>query len=155
MNEYFISPDGVSSEGPLPETEIRRRLQVGELSFQAFICQNGWSKWEPILKIFPPADNSPSTVQLIEPPVYRAPDPTQPQMAIHPGDWICTQCNWTGRPVSFTGGSFLIELLLWLFLCLPGLIYSIWRLTTRRKVCPVCRSQALIPYGSPRAQSMR
>lgn len=37
-------------------------------------------------------------------------------------------------------GSFWIELALWLIMCFPGLIYSLWRLTGRR-TCPFCGSE--------------
>ena len=44
--------------------------------------------------------------------------------------------NWPGKTV--TRGSIWIEIILWLCLIVPGLIYSIWRLTTRRQVCSAC-----------------
>jgi hypothetical protein len=65
-------------------------------------------------------------------------------------DWICQQCGWIGKPKRHTDGSMLIELVLWLMLILPGLIYSLWRLTTRRKVCACCQSGLIIPCRSPR-----
>lgn len=62
---------------------------------------------------------------------------------------ICTNCGATGKPKRFTRGSFLIELFLWLCLIVPGFIYSMWRLTTRRDVCPKCGSHNLAPLDSP------
>lgn len=46
--------------------------------------------------------------------------------------WICTDSGEIGVPKSVTGGSIWIEIILWLFMLLPGLIYSVWRLSTRK-----------------------
>ena len=62
---------------------------------------------------------------------------------------ICTKCGSTGKTKSHTKGSILIELVLWLCFLVPGLIYSLWRLTTRRQVCAACGSHELAPVDSP------
>jgi hypothetical protein len=35
---------------------------------------------------------------------------------------------------------------------LPGIIYSIWRLTTRGECCKACEATQLVPLNSPIAQ---
>ena len=65
--------------------------------------------------------------------------------------FICESCGNNGWPKTLTPGSIWIELLLWCFLCFPGLIYSIWRLTARRKACPHCAGM-MIPATSPRGR---
>lgn len=66
----------------------------------------------------------------------------------------CTQCGSKfARPKTNTRGSFFIEIFLWLLLLIPGIIYSLWRLTTRYKSCPVCGSSQIIPTSSPAAQA--
>lgn len=67
----------------------------------------------------------------------------------------CPNCGTTGAPVSVTRGSILIEIVLWLCFLVPGLIYSIWRLTTRYKACPSCSAPNMIPLDSPRALAAR
>lgn len=67
---------------------------------------------------------------------------------------FCGDCGTEAPARSRTRGSFAIELLLWLFL-LPGLLYSLWRLTTRRDVCSACGSERILPPGSPMAQKMK
>lgn len=62
---------------------------------------------------------------------------------------ICTACGTAGKTRSVTRGSLLIELILWICFILPGLIYSIWRLTTRATACGACGSTALVPVDSP------
>ncbi len=68
--------------------------------------------------------------------------------------FICSTCGTIGDPVKVTRGSFWIEVVLWLFFILPGLIYSIWRLTSRYKACPQCRNSTMIPFSSPVTQKM-
>ena len=67
---------------------------------------------------------------------------------------LCPNCETIAIPKLKTKGSFLIELILWILLIIPGLIYSIWRLTTRYKACPSCGSPNMIPLDSPRAQQI-
>lgn len=62
---------------------------------------------------------------------------------------VCTSCGYVGNPKSITKGSLLIEMVLWLCFLVPGLIYSIWRLTSRHYGCPSCGQTALIPVDSP------
>jgi hypothetical protein len=66
-------------------------------------------------------------------------------------DRYCTVCGHTGKPKTVTRGSFLIEVVLWLALIVPGVIYSLWRLTTRHKCCAKCGSTLIVPTDSPRA----
>lgn len=51
----------------------------------------------------------------------------------------CPNCGYVGKPKKFTKGSILIEVVLWLMFLVPGLIYSIWRLTTKYEGCPRCK----------------
>lgn len=62
---------------------------------------------------------------------------------------VCKQCETVASPQTKTRGSLLIEIVLWLCFIVPGLIYSIWRLTTRGYVCPSCGSDQLVPLDSP------
>jgi hypothetical protein len=70
------------------------------------------------------------------------------------GAMLCTLCGTTAKPVTRTQGALLIELILWLCMIVPGLIYSIWRHTTRAPVCPKCGSADIIPLDSPRAKKL-
>ncbi len=66
---------------------------------------------------------------------------------------LCTSCGFVGLPKKFTKGSFLVELILWLFMLLPGLIYSIWRLSSQYEGCPQCEAKTMIPLDSPVAKT--
>lgn len=64
--------------------------------------------------------------------------------------YVCTVCGHIGWPKTKTKGSILVELLLWCAFIVPGLIYSIWRLTSRQKVCPKCSAPHMIPTNTPK-----
>jgi hypothetical protein len=70
------------------------------------------------------------------------------------GGMICEHCGTRGTAKTRTRGSTAIELVLWLCLILPGLVYSIWRLTTRERVCPSCGAPGLIPIDTPRGKQL-
>jgi hypothetical protein len=57
----------------------------------------------------------------------------------------CMDCNYEGAVKTYTKGSFAVEILLWLCFLLPGLIYSMWRITSGRyDGCPDCKSEKAI-----------
>lgn len=56
----------------------------------------------------------------------------------------CPVCWYTGKPKKETPGSIRIELVLWLLLLVPGIIYSVWRLAaTKTCKCPKCGNEML------------
>jgi len=63
--------------------------------------------------------------------------------------YICSSCGSQTKGKSLTKGSIIMELFLWLVFLIPGLIYSIWRLTTKSKVCSECESKEIIPITTP------
>jgi hypothetical protein len=67
-------------------------------------------------------------------------------------DRYCTTCGAVGAPKSHTRGSIWVEIVLWLCFLLPGLVYSLWRLSTRQKVCRTCGAATLVPLDSPVAR---
>ncbi len=70
------------------------------------------------------------------------------------GEYVCTACGHIANPRRITKGSLLIEIALWFFLIIPGLIYSLWRLTSRHSACPVCGSSATIPIDTPKGREL-
>lgn len=69
-------------------------------------------------------------------------------------EFICTSCGNIGQPKRITKGNLLIEIILWLAFLVPGLIYSIWRLTSRYDACPVCKKESMIPTDTPAGQKL-
>lgn len=70
-------------------------------------------------------------------------------------EMVCTRCGTTGYPVTLTKGSIFLEIVLWLMFLLPGILYSIWRLTTKRKGCAACGADELVPVESPTGRTIR
>ena len=66
---------------------------------------------------------------------------------------ICNSCGTIGKPVNRVKGSFLVEVALWLLFCAPGIIYTLWRMTSQESVCPACGGKP-IPCGSPKGQEL-
>ena len=63
---------------------------------------------------------------------------------------VCTACGHLGTPKTHTEGSILIEIILWCTFLVPGLLYSLWRMTSGRKiVCEKCGNSTLVPKDSP------
>lgn len=73
--------------------------------------------------------------------------------AIVSAERYCTVCGTVARPATVTKGSMLMEIAMWLFFIVPGLIYSLWRLTTRHQACPACGAAAIVPLNSPAARA--
>lgn len=65
------------------------------------------------------------------------------------GGYICSLCGTRGDLKSTILGSFIVEALLWLCFIVPGIMYSSWRSSTRKRGCKTCRSEQMIPYDSP------
>jgi len=64
-------------------------------------------------------------------------------------EMICTTCGHVGRPKTKTQGNFFIEVILWLTFIVPGVIYTIWRMTSKQRVCRSCGSSLIVPKDSP------
>ena len=59
---------------------------------------------------------------------------------------VCITCRDIGRSTDFTRGSLLTEIILWICFVVPGFIYSIWRVSTRAKICcPSCKTPSMVP----------
>lgn len=62
---------------------------------------------------------------------------------------VCMACESVTTARTQVRGSILLEVVLWCMGLVPGLIYSIWRLTTKAKVCRQCGGGPLVPLDSP------
>lgn len=69
-------------------------------------------------------------------------------------NFICTTCGYIGKSKRITKGGCLVEIALWIFFIVPGIIYSIWRLTTKYDACPTCKNATMIPLDTPIAQKL-
>ena len=69
-------------------------------------------------------------------------------------EMLCTNCGHQGKPKKFTKGSIGMEILLWLCFLVPGLIYSLWRISSRYTACPKCKALNMVPLDCPRAKQL-
>ncbi|MFA7278614.1 MAG: hypothetical protein WC100_00800 [Sterolibacterium sp.] len=67
---------------------------------------------------------------------------------------ICSNCGSRSGAQSKVRGSIGIEIVLWLCLIVPGIIYSLWRMNTRHSVCAACGQPSLIPVSTPRGAEL-
>jgi hypothetical protein len=64
----------------------------------------------------------------------------------------CTRCHTQAVPNDIEKGSFIVEVMLYLFFIVPGIVYTLWRRSLGRRACPACGCEQLIPVDSPAAQ---
>lgn len=69
---------------------------------------------------------------------------------------VCTNCGHVGYSKKAVKGSLGVEIVLWLFFLLPGLIYTIWRnsKSARYEACVVCGKATLVPANTPMGQKL-
>lgn len=67
---------------------------------------------------------------------------------------VCATCGHHGAAAVKTRGSFAIEVVLWLMFIVPGLVYSLWRLSTRGTACASCGGTTLVAPDSPVGRKM-
>lgn len=70
------------------------------------------------------------------------------------GKFVCSTCGTVSNGSAHTPGSILIEIVLWICLIVPGLIYSLWRHSARKQVCGACRNATLVPVNTPAGQRL-
>ena len=68
--------------------------------------------------------------------------------------YICRSCGHIGKAGKRARGHTLVTIFLLICFIVPGIFYSIWRLTTKEKVCTVCGNANLIPVNSPVGQKI-
>jgi len=68
---------------------------------------------------------------------------------------ICRNCETISEPKIIPVGNVAIEIILWLFLLIPGIIYSIFvRSRPDKLLCPSCNQDAMIDPYSPVGQQI-
>lgn len=62
---------------------------------------------------------------------------------------VCKDCGSVDSGEEVNGGSFALEVFLWLFFIVPGLFYTLWRVGSSQLKCKSCGGKVLIPVDSP------
>ncbi|MDA8106174.1 MAG: hypothetical protein M0Z71_12455 [Nitrospiraceae bacterium] len=60
----------------------------------------------------------------------------------------CPNCKYEGIGEYKAKGHFCVEIVLWCCFLLPGIIYSVWRGSSRRWICPQCGFENVVKTGS-------
>ena len=69
--------------------------------------------------------------------------------ALGTAQYVCRECEQACRAVRLTRGRFWLEVTLWILFFPVGIVYSIWRLSTRYNGCPACGSERLVDAETP------
>lgn len=67
---------------------------------------------------------------------------------------VCLDCGTHAKPKEAYKGNVALELILWCFFLLPGLIYTIYRSTSGYPVCKHCKSSRVVPEDSIMAKQL-
>ena len=67
---------------------------------------------------------------------------------------ICENCGTVAVPRLETRGSFIVEIILWMLLLLPGFVYTIWRQGSKYEVCSSCKAKNPIGLKTPRGREL-
>lgn len=68
---------------------------------------------------------------------------------------LCQSCLSKVIPMSSLKGTWATELVLWIAMLIPGMIYTAWRHSGGKNVCPSCGERGeLIPWKSPKAKKI-
>ena len=68
--------------------------------------------------------------------------------------YICPNCGYIGKPAKRRKGNGAVEIILYLFFIIPGLIYTIWRSSNLENYCPKCKATNLVPLNTPGAKAV-
>lgn len=68
--------------------------------------------------------------------------------ATRPASIRCPNCGYTGIAHPSVKGSTIIEIGLWLIFLLPGALYSVWRVGSRKLRCPDCEFEYVVKLKS-------
>lgn len=69
-------------------------------------------------------------------------------------EMLCVRCGSVAKPKEVTRGTFALELILWCLLILPGLAYTLYRISSKYTGCPICGEPHMIPLDTPKARAM-
>jgi hypothetical protein len=65
----------------------------------------------------------------------------------------CLDCGFVGEQKQYIPGKLSMEVGLWLFFIVPGVIYSVWRRLASYQACAMCGNKRIVPTNSPAAQA--
>lgn len=149
-DQYYLDIQG-QTLGPLTLEQVRQMYMAGSATPDTLFAQPESTQWNRLALILPLLTVSPSFHSQLPAPAPVVPAPGK--ILIDWKDrnrWVCEQCGAIRTPKLITPGSGFIAILLCFFGCLPGIIYTVWQLTSQKKACPECDSTRVYALDSPR-----
>ena len=68
---------------------------------------------------------------------------------------LCLTCGMTGKPKKITKGYFFFEILLYFLFIIPGILYTMWRVFSKKEiVCRYCGSGKVMNPDSELAKKL-
>ena len=67
---------------------------------------------------------------------------------------VCESCNEQTMSVTKMKGTMLINIVLLVCMVVPGVLYFVWRLTTKHKACGSCGSDQILPINSLKGKKL-
>jgi len=61
---------------------------------------------------------------------------------------FCPECAFVGQGKTVVRGTLQLEMLLWWLFIIPGLAYSVWRISNQQRVCACCYHAGLLPHDA-------
>jgi hypothetical protein len=148
---YHVARNG-EVLGEFSPVEFRKKVSEGEILPDDHYWRDDMADWQLVRNWRPPPIAP--TVRMI--PIPAASGPVASIKAAPPTldkhTRVCLHCGYVGRSRQTTQGSSRTELILWCCLLLPGMIYSVWRLATRKQLCPRCAATQMVPVTSATAR---
>ena len=129
-DSYYLDMHG-STAGPFSLAEVAALYHAGSVTDATLYTKPQAVQWLPLATILPLLAAALPSAQ--PPPILIDEPPARP--LARPGDVVCLDCECVGRRVNITPGSFVLEVLCYLFFCLPGLLYTVWRHTSGYSQC--------------------
>jgi hypothetical protein len=151
-DQYYVEIDGKTA-GPFLLDHVAKLYRAGTISDHTIYTMPDAVEWMQVrllVPLFPSILPPPPPAHVLAASVHTISLASKP--IANKGDWFCTQCHTVCRPKYVTQGSFVLEVFLWLLFLIPGLIYSIWRITSKLRCCPSCQSTSIVRANSPLAR---
>jgi hypothetical protein len=159
-DQWWVSKGGSDPAGPFSTAQLLQQWNAHEISASDLVAQEGWSTWQPARDLMPLAESA-----VVPRESRAAPAPDVSTWTIFGGrKYWCSHCHVLAVPMFRARGTFAGEIGVWVLALigipftfglslLVGLLYSLWRVVAKDRICPSCRLPGVVPGNSPRAQA--
>ena len=155
MTSNILWPSVAKRPEPFTFDQVKQLCADGTATGETMYCLAGSSDWLLLKNLFP--EQATLHFNLGE---WRSPYQRR-RLIKHPSPYATGTKNlfglWINRlsKISTSKGNFLVAVALYIFFCIPGIIYTIWALTSyNRAACVACGSTRIVPVESPQGRAI-